>query len=226
MTDYEQAYRDLRAGVEALTPDLLSIGARLIRASYDDDAERLAAALGNGSIAVKGKYDRLRALLASSAPATASEDATASCFPSLGEPCGNCHRCATGVTSSDGDRGLSEEEREALDAILVALWQCETEGGYEHTRRKVEAAVERIVAARVDEAIGAALIVGATRAQPVGTERVQWEYGIRGDQDSPCRSREAAEQQLERFRRGPYRVSGRTLIRRLVGPWETVEEGD
>lgn len=44
---------------------------------------------------------------------------------------------------------LTDDEREALDAVLVALWQCETESGYEFTRRKVEALFEQTIAARL-----------------------------------------------------------------------------
>jgi hypothetical protein len=47
---------------------------------------------------------------------------------------------------------LTEAEREMLDALLVALWQCETEAGYEHMRAKVERAVGRIIAERSDGA--------------------------------------------------------------------------
>jgi len=53
------------------------------------------------------------------------------------------------------------------------------------------------------------------------TQEVEW--GIRGDQDSPKRSREAAEAQLANFAKGSYRVRGRSLIRRRVGPWRPVE---
>lgn len=71
---------------------------------------------------------------------------------------------------ADRDAGLSEDERNALVAAV-------RRADLTHVLGMVEtfAAVERILAARVDEAIGAALIVSAARAQPEGTERVEWE---------------------------------------------------
>lgn len=42
-------------------------------------------------------------------------------------------------------------ENDALDAILVALWQCETEAGYEHVRTKVEKHVHERMAEAWDE---------------------------------------------------------------------------
>lgn len=50
-------------------------------------------------------------------------------------------------------RGLSEAEADELDAILVALWQAETEVGYHFSAARVRAAVERIVAEHVDTAL-------------------------------------------------------------------------
>ena len=93
-----------------------------------------------------------------------------------------------------GEVRLTEAEREALRGL---------------GQGQVPAAVERILAARLAEV-----------AQPAGETRVEW--GVRGDQDSACRSKEAALATLERFRRGPYRVRGRRLIRRTVGEWEEV----
>lgn len=55
------------------------------------------------------------------------------------------------MSGNDAAR-LREDEREALDAILVALWQCETEVGYEWAREKTEGQVERILTARLDAA--------------------------------------------------------------------------
>ena len=45
----------------ALAERLTTIAAKLIRASYDADVERMAAALGNASLAVKAEADSLRA---------------------------------------------------------------------------------------------------------------------------------------------------------------------
>lgn len=119
--DYEQVYRDLRAGMGALA---------------DEWEESAGRGVGTISDAVVDLRDRL----ASFTPAGRSF-ALRSCLPSLGEPCGHCHRCVpapekekaaeyqpcghecngcptcdpgldTGVTSSDGDReGLSDKER-------------------------------------------------------------------------------------------------------------------
>lgn len=58
---------------------------------------------------------------------------------------------------------------------------------------------------------------------PQGTEVEEWEYGIRGDVDSPMPSREAAERKLHQFATGRMRVLGRSLIRRRVGPWVPVD---
>lgn len=46
--------------IHASSVRLLPIAATLIRASYSDDVEQLAAALGRGSMAVKAEVDRLR----------------------------------------------------------------------------------------------------------------------------------------------------------------------
>lgn len=170
--DHEQAYRDLRAGVEAL-----------VLAAWDDgNATGLDGWIGpergeepdpEGIRARERFADHAAALLTSSVPATASGGATEGSF-------GNPIRVpvadfvqrairdhpATGVASSDGsskpgssledagstdgDReGLSDEEADELDAILVALWQAETEKGYEFGRGRVHAAVGRALAARL-----------------------------------------------------------------------------
>jgi len=47
-----------RDALRELYGPLTSIAASLIRASYDDDVERMASALGNGSLAVKDVVDR------------------------------------------------------------------------------------------------------------------------------------------------------------------------
>jgi len=115
MTDYEQEYRDLRAGVEALA----------------DEWETTADRLSPGMVSAGVRYNhaqRLRTLLASSTPATASEGATTEIedgfggyWTTCGTGCdlqvvrpGKVQRnrrsrfcpdlTATGVTSSDGDR--------------------------------------------------------------------------------------------------------------------------
>ena len=48
------------ADEDALAARLTTIAARLIRASYDNDVERMAAALANASLAVKAEADHLR----------------------------------------------------------------------------------------------------------------------------------------------------------------------
>ena len=191
MTDYEQANRDLRAGVEAL-----------ILAAWDDgNATGLDGWIGpergeepdaEGIRARERFADRAAALLASSAPATASEDATEPIHDDDCDSrgCTHCEVCgvgvlygsrcsahpmpgssgavaltAIGVTSSDGDRGLSEP--------LVDLWRDVAKSG-------ITDGVDYpgIVLALIAER-------AARTAQPEGVERVEWgvQYGD-GDIDT------------------------------------------
>lgn len=54
----------LLADLRALARELLIVSAELIRASYDDDGERIATALGRGSLAITAKCDHLYNLIA------------------------------------------------------------------------------------------------------------------------------------------------------------------
>lgn len=76
---------------------------------------------------------------------------------------------------------LTEQECEEVDAILVALWQCETERGYDHMSSKALAAVERIVAAReaaLAERIAQAIEASADRRDPTGKQYADESQGL------------------------------------------------
>lgn len=190
MTD-EQEYRDL------------------INDWLDDDAELRIPDNDWG----RSLYNALRALLASSAPATVSEgaaEACADCEPWREVPgaepnwtCGSCGRDhvtepATGVTSSDGykvamdlatgditvsqwtptssdgDRGLSEDEwRDIWTATEGGEWSDEQwaqiranqgRDGLIGWERRVKAAVEQILAARTAQPEGVEAYEDALRA--------------------------------------------------------------
>ena len=170
MTAYEQAYRDLRAGVEALVSDWQANGnSRALGDPTADTwhkaAEQLLALLTSSAPATASEHivhvtvepiaedavwcdeceEWVSSVAPESDPATASEGATEPgiclwanqiCEQPNHHGCLTCtttaDRDAAGVTSSDGDRGLSdppnvlltEEEQEAVDrAALVFGWQ-------------------------------------------------------------------------------------------------------
>lgn len=215
MADYEQAYRDLRAVVEALR----------------DRWARSVTWDGKPAMVERGFADALTALLASSAPATASEGATedwrdvphvhagTDCrggddCPARPEPCiaplGNLctetgcwdmDRCVVypaTPSSSDADRGLSDEE---LDALLHWL-----HGGAAGGIQSLWAMVERILAART--------------AQPDGVERVEWGHRYPDGSLVPDSSEAVAKSRaaISSARGGEPLV----LVRRTVTPWEVV----
>lgn len=61
--------------LRALADSLVTTAAKLIRASYDNDPERMAAALGNGSMAVKAVRDKLTAILDAEQDETTDDEA-------------------------------------------------------------------------------------------------------------------------------------------------------
>lgn len=52
----------------------------------------------------------------------------------------------------------------------------------------------------------------------------RWEYGIQRDAVTAMGSRDRAEREIERQRKGPrgYRITNQRLVRRLVSDWEDV----
>lgn len=76
------------------------------------------------------------------------------------------HRCYDHATPAEPDAG----DVKALDAILVALWQCETERGFEHMSARVHALLATLL--RTARAEGERHVVHVT-AEPIA-EDVVW----------------------------------------------------
>ena len=175
---------------------------------------------------------------ARTAPATASEGATEGCpmhgeretftTPHVGytkEPGCTCTMLpATGVTSSDGDRGLSaivDADRwedvstddlieRAIEAIAWGLLDATSDTAdrwpSKESHDAARATAKRILAART--------------AQPEGTERVEWSTWIAREQRG-YDDRADAQRRAER--------DGSAVVRRtvteyapVIGPWEVV----
>ncbi|MCR1785328.1 hypothetical protein KVF89_22500 [Nocardioides carbamazepini] len=131
---------------------------------------------------------------------------------------------AAGVTSSDGDRGLSEEERHRVIRHMPAM----TPG---HVLVDLLADVAHVRNAAVDEAVAAGpQIVGATRTQPESTERVEW--GVRNSLGRVISNpdwRQPAD--VHHWNAEGEWVRPDVVLRRtvttyapVVGPWEPIED--